>query len=80
MQRADPAAGTATREMSRKTESEGHLSAASFGYLLKCICATKATESPEAICRTYGKLLQKNDLGSIRREMSRETSQAGDPG
>jgi hypothetical protein len=45
MQRADPAARTATREMSRKTESEGHLSAASFGYLLKCICATKATES-----------------------------------
>jgi hypothetical protein len=32
MQRADPAAGTATREMSRNTESEGHfLSAASFG-------------------------------------------------
>jgi hypothetical protein len=30
--------------MSRKTESEGHCLAASFGYLIKCICATKAEE------------------------------------
>jgi len=42
--RADPTAGKATREMSRKTESEGHLSAASFGCALQCISATKASQ------------------------------------
>jgi len=36
--------------MSNKTESEGHcLSAASFGYLIKCICATKTTESKSQV-------------------------------
>jgi hypothetical protein len=42
--RADPAAGKATREISRKTESEGHLSAASFGTHPKCISATKTAK------------------------------------
>jgi hypothetical protein len=59
--RADPAAGKATREISRKTESEGHLSAASFGTHLSAFPQPKQ-QSSALICRNLGKPLQNNHL------------------
>jgi hypothetical protein len=62
--RADPAAGKATREISRKTESEGHLSAASFGTHLSAFPQPKQ-QSSALICRNLGKPLQSNHLKTI---------------
>jgi len=55
MQRADPAAGTATREMSRKTESEGHFVSGLFWLLTLIALAQPKPLHLECICRTFGK-------------------------
>lgn len=69
--RADPAAGKATREMSRKTESEGHLSAASFGTYSSALAQPKPPSSA-AICRNFGKSLQYIYLGRMGVTRKRE--------
>ena len=72
--RADPAAGKATREISRKTESEGHLSAASFGTQLSAFPRPKQ-QSSALICRNFGKPLQNNHL-KTRASFGKRKSQA----
>jgi hypothetical protein len=73
--RAVPAAGKATREMTQKTESEGHLSAASFGTYLSAFAQPKPP-SPAVICRNFGKPLQDNHLERMT-QIYQRNSQAG---
>jgi hypothetical protein len=58
---ADPSAGKATREMLQKTESEGHLSAASFGAHLSAFARPKAS-NPEFVWLDFGNPLQNSHL------------------
>jgi hypothetical protein len=71
-QRANPATGKATREMSRKTESEGHLSAASF-VTSSCAFARPKHFIPADHCRPIGKPLKNIGLGSSKKWIWRKS-------
>ena len=73
--RADPAAGKAIREISQKTESEGHLSAASFGAYLSAFAQPKPPD-PAAICRSFGNPLRNNNLSRME-ALRKRNSQGG---